>query len=214
MMTGDGPAPDGTQTPLRRMRLSRRLFGAARDPQREVEMSVGALIGRLGDRSFGWALILFGLLNLLPLPIGSNMLLALPLILVTAQMALGRRTLWLPERLAARRVGRRGFQKLVLRAGPALRPLERIVRPRLPFMFGPAAERSVGLFLFIVSVAVFLPLPLSAYLPAVTICLAGIGIVERDGLVVAFSLGLGIVAVAVSLVIGAMVLAGAAALST
>lgn len=212
-MTGDGPAAGGTPAAPRRTRLSRRLVGAARDPQREAEMSVGALMARLGDRSFGWALILFGLVNLLPLPLGSNMLLALPLILVTAQMALGRPTLWLPDRIAARRLERRGFQKLVLRAGPALRPLERILRPRMPVMFSPTAERSMGLFLLVVSVAVFLPLPFAAYLPAFTVILAGIGIVERDGLVLALSVALGIVAIAVSLFIGAMVVAGATALS-
>ena len=217
-MTGDGPTPDGMRAGPRRLRLSRRLMGAARHPDRRTdrtgEMPVGDLIARLGDRSFGWALILFSLLNLLPVPFGSNLILAIPLIVVTAQMALGRQALWLPDRLASRRIGMRGFRKLVLRAGPLLRPVDRLVQPRLMLMFSPVFERSLGVAFLVLSIAVFLPLPFAAYLPAIALLLAGIGIVERDGLVLIVSLALGAVAVAVSVAIGAMVLAGATALST
>ncbi len=217
-MTGDGPPQDASQARPRRLRLSGRLMGAARHPDRRAdrtaEMPVGDLIARLGDRSFGWALIFFALLNILPVPFGSNLILAIPLLVVTSQMALGRQALWLPDWLANRRVGTRVFRRLVLRAGPVLRPVERLVRPRYLLMFSPVFERSLGVAFLVLSIAVFLPLPFAAYLPAIALMLAGIGIVERDGLVLILSLALGAVAVAVSVVIGAMVLAGASALST
>ena len=77
--------------------LSRRLVRAARDPERRPDMSLGELIRGLGDRSFGWCIVLFALISMLPMPIGSNMITAIPLILLTGQMALGLPQVWLPD---------------------------------------------------------------------------------------------------------------------
>ena len=194
--------------PLRR-RLSRRLVRAARDPRdRADQMTIGALLDSLGERSFGWCLLIFSLLNLLPVPVGTNMITSIPLIVLTAQMALGYDQVRLPGFIARRGIGRRRFQKLVLWLGPLIRPVERIVRPRLPFILAPRAERLLGGFLFVVAVALFVPLPLISYLPAAALCLAGIGLVERDGLVTLAAVALGVVAVIAVLAAGAALIAG------
>ena len=49
--------------------------------------------------------------------------------------------------------------------GPVIRPVERIVRPRLPFVLSRRAERLLGVFLLAVAVALFAPLPLVSYPP-------------------------------------------------
>ena len=118
--------------PLRR-RLSRRLVRAARDPRdRADQMTIGALLDSLGERSFGWCLLIFSLLNLLPVPVGTNMITSIPLIVLTAQMALGYDQVLLPGFIARRGIGRRRFQKLVLRLGPLIRPVERIAARASP----------------------------------------------------------------------------------
>lgn len=146
-------------------------------------MTVGDLIAGLGDRSFGWCIVVFALLNLLPLPLGFNMLTSIPLILVTAQMALGLGQVRLPDFVARRPISRRAFQKLVLRLRPVFRPIERLTRPRNPGVFTPAAEQLLGGLLFLASVALFFPIPLNTWILALALLVAGIGVVERDGLV-------------------------------
>lgn len=197
--------------PLQR-RLSRRLVRAAHDPGRRADMTIGELTQTLGDRSFGWCIVLFSLLNMIPIPIGSNMITSIPVILVTGQMALGLQQVWLPGFLTRRAISRKGFQKLVLRIGPLIRPVERIVRPRHLWVFLPRPERALGIFLLLVALALFLPIPFGAYLPAAALLITGVGIVERDGLVVLGGVALGVVAIAVIAGVGILILAGAEAL--
>lgn len=83
-------------TPLR-VRLSRRLVRAASTCSPESDrMSLGELVASLGDRSFGWCILVFTLVNMLPLPPGTDMILSLPVLMLTAQMALGFDRVWLP----------------------------------------------------------------------------------------------------------------------
>jgi hypothetical protein len=197
--------------PFRR-RLSRRLVRAARDPGRQPDMTVGELVASLGDRSFGWGIVVFGLVNLLPLPPGATMLTAIPLILVTGQMALGLRQLWLPRVVMRRPLRRRDFQRRVLWLGPLIRPIERLVRPRHAYVFAPRAERALGVLLVAVALSLAVPIPISTYLPAVALFIAGVGLVERDGLVTLAGAALGIVAIVVTAAVVSVIVAGADAM--
>ncbi len=98
-------------------------------------------------------------------------------------MALGLRQVRLPGFITRRQVNRKTFQRVVLRLRPLIRPIERVVRPRHEYVFAPGPERALGVFLFCVAVALFLPIPLSAYGPAIALFVTGFGLVERDGLV-------------------------------
>jgi hypothetical protein len=203
------PAPNGAAEPPPRVgrSLSRRLVRAAGAARNSEAITVGELVGRLGDRSFGWCIVVFALLNLIPMPFGS-MVMALPLILVAAQMALGLPELRLPPRLAARRIDRRRFQSVVMRIRPLIRPVEAAVRPRRTGVFGRRNERLMGLVLLAVAVALFVPFPLSGYLPALSLLLTGVGLVERDGLVALIGLGMGLLAVTVTIGVGAALALG------
>lgn len=202
-------------SPLR-ARLSRRLVRAASTCSPESDrVSLGELAASLGDRSFGWCILVFTLINMLPLPPGTDMILSLPVLMLTAQMALGFDQVWLPGFLARIRVGRRSFQKLVLRLGPLMRRIERVIRPRHEWLFAPRAERLLGGFLFLVAIALFAPIPFSGYLTATTLVIASIGMIERDGLVTLAGAGLGLVAILVTAGAGTMLFLGAeAALSS
>jgi hypothetical protein len=198
--------------PFRR-RLSRRLVRAAHDPGRQPDMTVGELVASLGDRSFGWSIVVFGLVNLLPAPPGATLVTAIPLVLVTGQMALGLRQLWLPGFIMRRAVGRRRFQRLVLWLGPVIRPIERLVRPRRPGVFAQRAERLLGILLFLVSVALMFPIPLSSYLPAIALFVAGIGLVERDGVVTLIGAAFGVVSIVVTATVTGLIVAGVLAVA-
>jgi hypothetical protein len=208
------PVAGARRVPLSRG-LSRRLVRAAGGRSRaggELSgdaMRVDELIGTLGDRSFGWCIVLFALVNLMPIPFGGTMITSLPLILVTVQMALGLRELRLPGALMRREIGRKGFQKAVMRLRPLMRPIERVVRPRHAALFTARNEQLLGIVLVAVAVSLFLPIPLSGYLPAAALLVVGIGLVERDGLVALAGMILGMVAVGVTVAVGLAVVLGA-----
>ncbi len=197
--------------PFRRY-LANRLVRAAHDPDRSERMSLAELVASLGERSLGWALVVFALVNLLPLPIGSDTITAIPVLIVTAQIALGYDELRLPGFIARRRIGRKHFQKLALRLGTLFRPVERVLKPRLAWLFEPPGERLFGGWLFVVALALAVPIPLTGYVPAVAIALAGIGLIERDGIVALAGAVLGLVGIGITVTAATMVVAGAEAL--
>lgn len=189
--------------------MLRRLVRAAKEDVRTDRMTIGDLIASLGEASFGWSLVVLALLNLLPLPLGFNMITSIPLILVTAQMALGFDKVRLPGFIASRSINRRGFQSLVLRLKPIFSWVERLSKPRLPMMLSPTAERAIGIVLFLASLALFLPIPLNTWLLAISLLVAGVGIVERDGLITLIGTSLAMAAVVLTGVLGSMIVIGA-----
>lgn len=66
---------------------------------------------------------------------------------------------------------------------PVTRRLERVLRPRCSFLFARRNERVLGLALFKIAIALFLPVPLSGWFPAISLFVFGVGLVEQDGLV-------------------------------
>jgi hypothetical protein len=182
-----------------RRSILRSLFRAARRQRDDERIALGAILADLGDRSFGWAMVVFALVNMIPLPIGANMITALPLMLLTAQMALGYSHVRLPGFVSRHRVSRRGFQRGILRVRPLLQRLERVIRPRRLGLFQPRSERLIGGFLFLVSCALFLPIPLSGYISAIALLVTAVGLAERDGTMTLVGLGLGVLAILVTL---------------
>jgi hypothetical protein len=80
-------------------------------------------------------------------------------------------------------------------------------------MFTPRQEQLLGVLMFFVAIALFMPIPLSGYIPAISLFLVGFGLVERDGLVVLAGAVIGMVAIAVTLLVGGLLLAGFEALA-
>jgi len=166
--------------------------------------TIGELIDRLGDLSFGWCLLIFSLLNLLPLPLGANMITSIPLILVALQMTAGMPGVRLPARVAAKPLPRVGLRRGVARLRPMFRILERMARPRFGFILAPRYRRFIGLAILALTVALFLPIPLSGWGPALSILVISFGLVERDGGIVLGGLALGVVSI---LIVAAVVFA-------
>jgi hypothetical protein len=177
---------------------------------RDLEaVPLGRLLADQGQRSFAWAILLFAIVNLLPLPFGSNVVTALPLLLLTGQMAAGFSHVRLPGVITRRAVSRRGFQRVVLRLKPLLQPVEKVIRPRPPRLFDRDPERVIGVLLFIVSAALFLPIPFSGLTSATALLVTAMGLLERDGVVTLLGLGLGVIAVCVTLAAATALVIGA-----
>ena len=181
----------------RRRRISHRLIGLVKQRGDGDAVSIGDLAESLGSVSFALCLLLFSLVNLVPLPLGANMIAGLPLVLVGFQMAAGLPTVELPDFIARRHVPRAGLWRTVARLRPLFRMLESVARPRYTGAFTSRNRRLVGSAVFVLAIALCLPIPLSGWGPAIAIFVIGFGLFERDGAIVVLGLGLGVLALAI-----------------
>lgn len=154
--------------------------------------TIGDLSQAFDTRAFGAFFILFGGLNLVPLPPGASLFFGIPLLFFTFQLGMGFRRLWLPERIGSIRIGSDRIAAIVSKVGPPLRRIERLARHR----YWPQPERlvlaTIGWFSFVMAVLVAIPLPLTNLAPGVAIAIAGVAITARDGLWLIASFVLGI----------------------
>lgn len=162
------------------------------------EISVGELVGLLGERAFGLVILIFSLPNSLPIPgiPGFSTVTGLPMVFFAAQMALGRQTLWLPCKMAARQFSRAMLARMLAKALPAVMWLERWLRPRWTFAVSPWAERVIGLMILVQALVLSLPLPGGNFLPGLTSTLLALALLEQDGMLAAAGLLFGVTTLA------------------
>ena len=157
-------------------------------------------MGVLQDRAFAVLIVLLGLPNCLPMPPPIPLICGLLLALVAAQIILGRPTPWLPGVLLRRSIASSDVDRAVARAMPAFRRLERFSRPRMTFLDNPLAMRVMGIVVFIMALGLLFAPPFVGQIPlGIAVCLVGLGLVERDGLVVLGGLIIGSVGLTLSL---------------
>ena len=188
----DSPFQD---TQVRPLPLSQRLAQIAREtgPDR---ITLSELAQQLHSRVWGGLLVIFAAINVIPLPPGTNTVIAIPLILVSAQMVFGRASPWFPGRIDRRGVTKAELQKLIEKMGPFEARIERIFRPRLGELTGPAATRAIGLVCLILSVVAGLPILMIHNAPAIAILLFGLALIYRDGVLVIVGLVAAVLAIA------------------
>jgi len=146
-------------------------------------ISIQDIINGLGERSFGFVLLLFGLLSAVAPP-GVATFTAMPLMFFGLQMLAGYATPWLPDFIAKRDMTRGDLQKTLERGVPIMQRIERFCRPRYLFLIGSTGERLLGLLVFVLAVVIALPGPLTNGPPGLAIAFMSIAIIERDGLLV------------------------------
>jgi hypothetical protein len=153
-------------------------------PEAPERVTLGWLVGGLGDRSFGVVLLLLALLGLLP---GVSAVAGVLLMAPAFQMVLGRPAPVLPRRVAARRFEAKRLARVVRRVVPVLRWLERFIRPRWATPFG-ATKRAVGGVVLLLAASLLAPVPLSNIPPALAIALIAFAYLEEDGLLLGLAL--------------------------
>lgn len=165
------------------------------------EVTVGSLLDAFHERGFGFFLFLIALPGALPIPsLGISTLIALPLLLLTAQQALGFRTIWLPEKLKRKTISNGAIQKFIDLAMPWIRRLEKFVRPRFSFVTQGVFSHMIGISGLIMAMSNALPVPLTNHVPCIGICLMSVGVVMRDGLAVMGGMVLGLAWIAMLVV--------------
>jgi len=134
-------------------------------------LKLSELAARLSDRSWGGLLLIFAAINILPLPPGATTITGIPLVLLSAQMAAGRSTPWFPQRFDQRGVTKGEITKLIAKLLPWERRIERVLKPRLTALTNHRGARAIGIVCLLLSVILWLPIPLGNHAPAITMTL-------------------------------------------
>ena len=145
-------------------------------------VTIAVLSNALSGRAYGMLLLVLALPNLIPIPApGLSAIVGAPLILITLQMMLGLKSLWLPNFIGKRTLKTEQLRRVCIRVVPVMKKLELLTSPRLEFLAKPPADRVIGLICALLSLVIMMPVPFGNAFPALAICLFAIGILQRDG---------------------------------
>jgi hypothetical protein len=188
-----GPPRDAGATRPRTSDVLESLF--AGDP--DERLTLGDIRAALDERAFGFLILVFALPNGVPVPgpPGLSAILGFPILLLAAQMALGWHEPWLPRWLLRRSVRRGDFARVVAKALPMLRRVERVIKPRHAAAIDPPADRIAGLLLLVFAVVLALPIPLGNLPPAYAVIIMALALIERDGLAMLAGVAVGLFSV-------------------
>lgn len=162
----------------------------------QTKASLGSLVDQLDRRAYGLLLLILALPCCLPFVYILPQIVALPMLVLAGQMALGRSAPWLPEALASREFDVTSLRNVVDRAARYVGWFEALAHPRLTALSGRVALPIVGGLMIIPTASILVPLPLTNTVPGLGVAIAALGLIERDGLLILAGLVMGLAWVA------------------
>jgi hypothetical protein len=172
-------------------------------------VSLGEIVAALRNRALGLMLVIFGAPCMLPAPPPIPFVCGIALIVAAANMIAGRAVVWVPERIARREVPRAGLVAVIRRILPATRFVERLCRPRWLGVSEQAGKAVFGVVILLMVGILWLPVPVFGnFTPGLAVTVIGLGLSERDGIVMLAGLGLAAFAAAFTLGLGWAALQG------
>lgn len=194
----DHPADDAALHMTAFDRIDAALEEAARDGS--TRLSLGDLAANLKERAFGMMLLALALPCCLPFVYLIPQIVALPMLVLTGQMAGGRHVPWMPDKLKTRDFDIAAMRAIVARGKKWFGWAETFARPRLLMLSSPRASRIIGALLLVPCASILVPLPSTNTVPGIGVAIASIGLIERDGLLILLGLLIGLLWVAFLLI--------------
>jgi hypothetical protein len=146
--------------------------------------TLGGLIDVFDERSFAIVFVLLMAVPALPLPTGGvTHVFEVITMLLSLELVVGRRTIWLPNRWRGLQVGGENKEKFIAVLLRRIRTLERISRPRGRWLFGHRLSGSVfGLATLGLTLTAFLAPPFSGLdtLPSLGVVVLALGYLMTD----------------------------------
>jgi hypothetical protein len=94
---------------------------------------------------------------------------------------LAREHLWLPGGVRNWTVQRDGLNAAIKGSLPALRRIERHIRPRWKIFILPPSAQYLGLQTLVMAIVLLLPIPGGNWPPGMTVAATGLALAQRDG---------------------------------
>lgn len=171
--------------------------------------TLGALSEVFAEKSFAVTVVLLMFVPALPLPTGGiSHVFEVITVVLAAEMVLGRRTVWLPERWQRRELGAMTTEKAIPFVIRWIRRVERFSRPRGAWLFDQVwMLRLVGLMLMTFAVGAAIAPPFSGLdtLPAMGAVAVALAVILNDMVVLAIGAVIGTGGIILILTVGAAI---------
>ena len=144
----------------------------------------------LHERGFGVLMLLFALPLSVPVPVppGYTTVLSVPLLLFPLQLLFGFDSPWIPKWLGKRSIKRSTLALVIEKTAPILKKIEKFMKPRLTFFFNQVGDKIIALIALLCGISIAIPLPLTNFIPAAGIAFMSLGLLSKDGIVVAIGI--------------------------
>lgn len=158
-------------------------------------LSIAEMISTMGKASIAFTVLILALPALTPIPGPFGMVFGTCLAIVSLQIIGGAEHLTLPCFVGRRRMSAATISLVVRHTAPAITRIERLLRPgRLSALAGPAAQRLLGVPIFLLAIAIALPIPLGNFMPVIALVVIAAALLEADGLAATIGLVLSVLA--------------------
>lgn len=148
----------------------------------EDVLTLGELLDRFSERSFGLFLLIVMLPTFIPIPLGAGAISGGLTSLIGLQFLARFEHPWLPRFISKHEIHRHRLIGFRDRMGKWLGRIEKLTRPRNQGMLAhPVAHAFTGLLLVILGAALSLPLPLTNYPFGLVLLAFAFALIERDG---------------------------------
>ncbi|HEY3248190.1 MAG TPA: exopolysaccharide biosynthesis protein [bacterium] len=149
----------------------------------DTAITVGELADRVERRGFGLLMIVLALPTLIPiLPPGVAVIVGILYMLLGVQMLWGLEQPWLPQRVRRFQLSAPRVRRLRDQGVGLLQRLERLSRPRPLPLDERIIVRAIALVMVVLGAVLILPFPFLNTLPAMSVLVLGIGLLNRDAL--------------------------------
>ena len=129
-------------------------------------------------------ILILSMLALLPWPPGGKAVFAVPIILMSLELAFQRDAIWLPRWALNASISRPAYRAGVSRIMKMVRYVENLTRPRIPFLTGEIADTVTGLVCVVLALIMALPIPFGDALPGIALVFFALGMMQRDGVAI------------------------------
>jgi len=170
-------------------------------------LSIREIRDHMDERAFGLLILILTIPCLVPALYGVPQVLGVPIILLAAQILVGREEPWLPEGVLRRRVPKAWLDRMADFATKRMGWFERLSRPRLKWLACGPGERLAALFMILATLTIVLPM--TNTVPSVALALLSVGLIQRDGLFVALGSAVAVAWAGLLIALGVGVVLGA-----
>jgi hypothetical protein len=154
----------------------------------EKPLTLGDILLETSERGFSLVITLLVLPFLFPMPPGLSGPLGIACLILSLQMVLGRRTPWLPKKIANYQFPNAFAQIILQNLRRVTKILEKIAQPRFQKVANhPLIWRFNGLCISWLTILLISPVPFTNPIPTVGILLLAVATIESDGLLMSIS---------------------------
>ncbi len=159
-------------------RLLRRLA----DDGGEQGLTLHEIRDRMDERAYGLLILLMSIPCLVTGLYGVPQEVGVIIILVAAQLLVGREEPWLPRWMLELRAKGSWLKAMADFAESKLAWIDRLSRPRLRRFASGAGEKLAAVFMILATLTIVLPM--TNTIPSIALALLSVGLIQRDGLFV------------------------------